>query len=122
MGDCHRVTFVDSTILFSYHPLFMILAFPLFMSEGILIGSFIKTSRRRLMLKLHLSFQLACSACAILGFSVIYYNKNLNNKLHFTTWHGLFGACSVVVTVVQTLFGLTLYYYPKKLSASIGVK
>jgi len=44
------------------------------------------------------------------GFVVIYYNKSINNKPHFVSWHGLLGVITVVYIVLQCCGGLNLLY------------
>ena len=44
------------------------------------------------------------------GVAVIYYNKILNNKPHFTSWHGLFGILTIVIFAAQALGGIFVLY------------
>jgi len=41
---------------------------------------------------------------------VIYYNKLVNDKPHFTSWHGLLGVITVVYILLQCCGGLNLLY------------
>jgi len=41
---------------------------------------------------------------------VIYYNKFLNDKFHFVSWHGLLGVITVVYMLMQCCGGLNLLY------------
>ncbi|KAL0160652.1 hypothetical protein M9458_044377, partial [Cirrhinus mrigala] len=53
--------------------------------------------------RLHWILQGLCVCCATAGLAAIVYNKNLNEKPHFTTWHGLIG-------VLTSVGGLPLLY------------
>ena len=44
------------------------------------------------------------------GVAVIYYNKILNNKPHFTSWHGLIGVITIAFFVSQALGGVFVLY------------
>lgn len=100
------MTFIS---LFSSHQ------FSLFMSEAILIfspyGSPIKTFAYRTKRRLHWILQVLCVSCALLGVATIYYNKHLNGKPHLTSWHGVLGAGTVWVTILQSLAALPLLYH-----------
>lgn len=58
----------------------------------------------------HWIIQVIAIFCNISGFIIIYINKNINNKSHFTTWHGLAGLISIIVTVPTCLSGLLALY------------
>ncbi|KAI9346699.1 hypothetical protein BD770DRAFT_328091, partial [Pilaira anomala] len=47
-----------------------------------------------------------------LGVSVIYYNKILNDKPHFTTPHGQLGILSFTFMLIQFILGSLLGYAP----------
>jgi cytochrome b-561 domain-containing protein 2 len=56
-------------------------------------------------------YMMAAAMCtAIGGFLVIFYNKKLNNKDHFTTWHGTMGLVTLLWACVQSVGGLLLKY------------
>jgi len=44
------------------------------------------------------------------GFITIYYNKSVNNKSHFVSWHGLLGVITVIYMMLQCCGGLNLLY------------
>ena len=50
------------------------------------------------------------SLLGILGVAVIYYNKHLNNKPHFTSWHGLLGILTMVFFLTQAIGGIVVVY------------
>lgn len=84
------------------------------MTEAIVIfsphGSPIKKLPHKTKGRVHWILQCLCVSCALLGFAAIFYNKHLNGKPHFTSWHGLLGLLTVSVVVVQSLAALPLIY------------
>ncbi|XP_076012671.1 transmembrane reductase CYB561D2 [Genypterus blacodes] len=101
--------------LFSWHPFFMTLAFSLLMTEAILIfsrhGSPIRKCLHKTKVRLHWILQSLALCCALLGLAAIFYNKHLNGKAHFTSWHGLLGLITVCVVSVQSVAALPLIYH-----------
>ena len=59
---------------------------------------------------IHQALNIAAVVFAILGFCVIYYNKDVNDKPHFTTWHGLLGLITVIFITGQSLGGDIVKY------------
>ncbi|KAL0977764.1 hypothetical protein UPYG_G00160920 [Umbra pygmaea] len=103
------------TSLFSWHPFLMTLAFSFFMTEAVLLFSPHCSPIRKLSHKtkgrIHWILQCFCASCATLGLASIIYNKHLNGKPHFTSWHGLVGLGTVCVVGVQCLAALPLIYH-----------
>ncbi|XP_029906615.1 transmembrane reductase CYB561D2 [Myripristis murdjan] len=103
------------TSWFSWHPFLMTLAFSLFMTEAILFfsphGSPIKKLPHKTKGRVHWILQCLCVCCAALGLAAIVYNKHLNGKPHFTSWHGLLGLVTVCVVGVQSLAAVPLIYH-----------
>nr|XP_022296974.1 cytochrome b561 domain-containing protein 2-like isoform X2 [Crassostrea virginica] len=92
----------------------MAIAMGLLMFEAITVfspsSSLIVSWQRSTKANIH-GFMIAASMCAaIAGFIVIYYNKELNNKEHFTTWHGTMGLITFVWACVQCTGGVLLKY------------
>lgn len=85
------------------------------MTEAILLfsphGSFIKRFPHKTKGRVHWILQSLCGSCAVLGLAAVYYNKNLNGKAHFTSWHGLLGLITVCVVCVQSLAAMPLIYH-----------
>ncbi|KAM8931185.1 transmembrane reductase CYB561D2 [Pelodytes ibericus] len=106
------------TTLFSWHPFLMTLAFSFLMTEAILVfspdSSLLRSLSRRARVRAHWILQLLSMLCALLGLGIIYINKVLQEKQHFSTWHGLLGGLTVLWAVVQSLGGVSLLY-PKVL-------
>lgn len=94
------------------------------MSEAILLfspsGSPIKSFPHKTKSRVHWILQCLCLTCAILGMSAIYYNKYLNGKPHFTSWHGLLGLVTMLVTGLQSLAAVPLLYHSMAKGWSLG--
>ncbi|XP_072522591.1 transmembrane reductase CYB561D2 isoform X2 [Salminus brasiliensis] len=93
----------------------MTLGFSFFMTEAILLfsphSSPVGKLKHQTKARLHWILQVLSSSCAVVGLVVIFYNKHLNGKPHFTTWHGLIGVLTVCVVVVQSVGALPLLYH-----------
>ncbi|XP_029455388.1 cytochrome b561 domain-containing protein 2 isoform X2 [Rhinatrema bivittatum] len=100
--------------LFSWHPFLMSLAFSFFMTEAVLVfspeSSLVRSFSRKIKVRVHWAVQLLSLFCALLGLAIISYNKHLNSKPHFATWHGLIGLVTVLFASLQCLGGSTLLY------------
>ncbi|XP_071351052.1 transmembrane reductase CYB561D2 [Trachinotus anak] len=111
------ITFLSrpGTSLFSWHPFLMTLAFSFFMTEAILLfsphGSPVKRLPHKTKGRVHWILQCLCVSCAVLGLAAISYNKHLNGKPHFTSWHGLLGLLTVCVAGLQSLAAVPLIYH-----------
>jgi len=83
------------------------------MTEAILMfsqQSSLVRGDRKIQVRSHWIFQILMIACAIGGLVVIYVNKNMRGKAHFTTWHGLLGLILVISVCLQALAGIGLLY------------
>ncbi|CAH3141667.1 unnamed protein product [Porites lobata] len=102
------------TSLFSWHPTLMTLSFGFLMFEAILMfspqSSLILSFPRATKIKFHWILQTAAVIFALGGFAAIYINKNMHNKPHFQSWHGLFGFCTVILICLQSLQGVAVLY------------
>lgn len=102
---------VSSNHLFS----FLFHQFSFFMTEAILLfsphGSPIKRFPHKTKGRVHWVLQCLCVSCALLGVAAISYNKHLNGKPHFTSWHGLLGLLTVCVVALQSLAAVPLIYH-----------
>ncbi|XP_055364907.1 transmembrane reductase CYB561D2 isoform X2 [Betta splendens] len=85
------------------------------MTEAILVfsphGSLIKSFSHKAKGCVHWILQGLCVSCAVLGLAAISYNKHLNAKAHFTSWHGLLGLLTVCVLGLQSLAAMPLIYH-----------
>ncbi|XP_069392776.1 transmembrane reductase CYB561D2 isoform X2 [Paralichthys olivaceus] len=85
------------------------------MTEAILLfsphGSPIKSFSHKVKGRVHWILQCLCVSCAVLGLAAISYNKHLNSKPHFTSWHGLLGLLTVCVVGLQSLAAVPLIYH-----------
>ncbi|XP_045884725.1 transmembrane reductase CYB561D2 isoform X2 [Micropterus dolomieu] len=73
-------------------------------------GSPIKRFPHKTKARVHWILQCLCVSCAVLGLAAISYNKHLNGKPHFTSWHGLLGLLTVCVVGFQSLAAVPLIY------------
>lgn len=84
------------------------------MTEAILLfsphGSPIKKLPHKTKGRVHWVLQGLCVSSAVLGLAAISYNKHLNGKPHFTSWHGLLGLLTVCVVCAQSLAAAPLVY------------
>lgn len=85
------------------------------MTEAILLfspqGSLIKKLPHKTKGRVHWILQCLCLSCAVLGLAAIFYNKHLNGKPHFTSWHGLLGLFTVCVVGAQSLAAVPLIFH-----------
>lgn len=83
-------------------------------TEGILAISsknlLTKALSFQLRVRYHWFFQTAAVACTIVGFIVVFVNKNIHNKHHFKSWHGIIGLTTVILTVSASIGGLLTLY------------
>ncbi|KAM8917218.1 transmembrane reductase CYB561D2 isoform 1-T1 [Spinachia spinachia] len=88
--------------------------FSLFMTEAILLfsphGSPLRTLPHKTKARSHWILQCLCVSCAALGLAAIVYNKHLNGKPHFTSWHGLLGLLAACVVALQSSAAVPLLY------------
>ncbi|MBN3288608.1 C56D2 protein, partial [Polyodon spathula] len=102
------------TSLFSWHPFLMTFSFSFFVTEALLIfspdSSPIQRFSHKIKGRYHWILQTLATTCALLGLAAIFYNKHLNNKPHFATWHGLVGLLTVLFAVMQSLGGVFLLF------------
>jgi len=102
------------TSLFSWHPFFMSLGVVFFIAQAILVfspsSSLIAAKPRAFKVKTHWILHLCGVACVIIGFIIIYVNKEINDKPHAKTWHGFLGYASVLQFCAHCLGGVCLLY------------
>ncbi|KAL3853109.1 hypothetical protein ACJMK2_016686 [Sinanodonta woodiana] len=100
--------------LFSWHPTCMALAFVCLMFEGLLVfnreSSLFSNVSHASKILTHQLMNIGAFIFALTGFLIIYYNKNLNNKDHFTTWHGVLGLVTVCYLPLQMTGGAIAKY------------
>ncbi len=82
------------------------------MFQGILVfskeSSLFVSLGHQTKVKLHWLFNTLSLISVLSAFAVIYYNKELQQKNHFTTWHGLFGIFTILYTSIQYIAGYNL--------------
>ncbi|TNN84329.1 Cytochrome b561 domain-containing protein 2 [Liparis tanakae] len=74
-------------------------------------GSLLKKFPHKTKGRVHWFLQVLCVSCAVLGLAAIFYNKHLNGKPHFTSWHGLLGLLTVCAVGLQSVAALPLVYH-----------
>ncbi|NXY66210.1 C56D2 protein, partial [Callaeas wilsoni] len=88
--------------------------FSFLMTEALLIfspeTSLLRSFSRKVRVRAHWALQLLALLCAFLGLGIITYNKHLNGKGHFVTWHGLTGLLAVLYAGGQCAGGVLLLY------------
>lgn len=98
--------------LFSWHPTLMILAYGLILFEGVRVFSskFYSNINKTSKITIHWIFQVISILLALIGFTVIFYNKILKNKWHFQTWHAVFGLATILITLIECTGGIMAKY------------
>ncbi|KAH9510206.1 hypothetical protein Btru_043769 [Bulinus truncatus] len=106
---------IPGSSLFSWHPTLMSIAFSLLSLEGIVIfsksSSLFPKLTRPTKATIHYFLMGSAVTCAIVGFYVIYINKENAGKSHLTSWHGLLGAITVGYACLQSTGGALAKYY-----------
>ncbi|KAM6454459.1 putative transmembrane reductase CYB561D1 isoform 2-T2 [Liasis olivaceus] len=109
------------TSLFSWHPVFMSIAFCLCLTEAILIfapeGSLFFCSHK-VKVQLHWTAQMLSLGAATLGLGFIISSKNRSELPHFISWHSILGLLTFLATCGQVLCGLCLLF-PQLLRISL---
>ncbi|KAM6219517.1 putative transmembrane reductase CYB561D1 isoform 3-T3 [Rhynchocyon petersi] len=100
------------TSLFSWHPVFMALAFCFCMAEAILLFSpehspFFFCSRKA-RIWLHCVGQALAILCAALGLGFIISSRTRSELPHLVSWHSWVGILTLLATGGQALCGLRL--------------
>merc|ERR1712228_1069306 len=104
--------------LFHWHPFLMTLSFVFLLPGGLSYLQPRLSAISSLGLKIgyiaKVRFHwIAMTFAALLGtcgVAVIYYNKILNDKPHFTSWHGLVGIVTIALFASQALGGIFVLY------------
>ncbi|KAK9692551.1 hypothetical protein K7432_014274 [Basidiobolus ranarum] len=98
-------------MLFSWHPILMSLCLVL-ISEAVLILQKTTSQTKPTAAIGHRYIMFGVGLLGVAGVSIIYINKAVNGKPHFTSWHGKLGLTAALLILGQILFGLTLHYFP----------
>jgi cytochrome b-561 domain-containing protein 2 len=92
----------------------MAAAFIFLMTEAIVVFSpraaLLPSASRKTKSKVHWIIQVCSGVALAVGLSAIVYNKYLNSKPHFATWHSLIGLIACVLTTVQLSCGVFQFY------------
>ncbi|XP_004582026.2 probable transmembrane reductase CYB561D1 [Ochotona princeps] len=100
------------TSLFSWHPVFMALAFCVCMAEAILLfspeHSLFCCCSRKARIRLHWTGQTLAILCTALGLGFIVSSRTRSELPHLVSWHSWVGVLTLLATSVQALWGLCL--------------
>ncbi|KAJ3328201.1 hypothetical protein HDU76_010408 [Blyttiomyces sp. JEL0837] len=116
------LTTLQDLSLFSAHPISMVLFMYMGVEGSIALAKKTKAKKtpaassssegsgnakvsRAEQIDVHASLMFAAVAACAIGFSVIYYIKDLNNKPHFATRHGLLGSLFATYALFQSIAG-----------------
>ncbi|XP_072279793.1 probable transmembrane reductase CYB561D1 isoform X4 [Pyxicephalus adspersus] len=98
--------------LFSWHPLFMAIAFCLCMTEAVLLlspeTSPLCTLSRKSKIRLHWLLQMSVPILAGTGTTFIVCSKNRSEQPHLTSWHSVLGLITLMATCCQAVCGFAL--------------
>lgn len=91
---------------FAFHPPLQVLAIGLFTYGILTLQPTNQPKTKAAGLTRHQLYMFLIGTPSILaGTWVIYYNKNVNGRAHFTTWHGFFGILTVFWLLGQIFVG-----------------
>ncbi|XP_026533685.1 cytochrome b561 domain-containing protein 1-like [Notechis scutatus] len=112
------------TSLFSWHPVFMSIAFCLCLTEALLIFSpeaSLFFCSHKAKVQLHWIAQMLALVAATLGLVFIISSKNRSELPHFISWHSILGLVTILATCGQVLCGLGLLF-PQLLRISLAAQ
>ena len=112
---CCALYMFSLSSLFNYHPFCLVIGYGVLMGEAIMYSRYIKSRSRKYWLRVHLILQLVGYLFVTIGFSVIVWNKISREKAHFQSWHALLGLFAYIITSIQIIFGLLIYFFRKQL-------
>ena len=105
--------FFDREILFTYHPVFMTLAFACFATIGAWIAAKTRSipagPARVSALWTHAGVNVASVACACVGGWAIYANKENKGRAHLTSWHSWVGIVALGLTAASPALGAVAF-------------
>ena len=93
----------------------LVFQFGFLLSEAILIFSpqisILASGTRKTRVFVHWAGAVAALICVVVGLATVWWNKELRNKSHATTWHGIVGYATVAYLGMQCCAG-TMVKYP----------
>ncbi|KAG5671709.1 hypothetical protein PVAND_001889 [Polypedilum vanderplanki] len=109
-----RVVNDKGVVLFTYHPTFIILGYLILMSNAILIMSdnhfLTKHLSYHQRITAHWIVQASALTLILIAQACIFTNKINFNKPHLQTTHSLFGICTVSLTILSAMDGISAKY------------
>ncbi|CAG9858920.1 unnamed protein product [Phyllotreta striolata] len=110
------MAFARPVEFFTWHPILLSFGWIFLLNEGVLLFSEDNFIGRKLRLshtmkrRYHwLTIALGVTL-VIIGFTIVIINKNIKNKVHFKTWHGLFGLIATIFCILTALNGTSALY------------
>eukprot|EP01147_Barroeca_monosierra_P007668 gene7668-595_t len=107
--------------LFPWHPTLMAVAFLGLMTYGISMFAPGQTLSYQDRVWRHFLCNTSAAFLACGGFLVIYINKDLREKPHFTTWHGFVGLLVTLTVAIQSA-GSAIFISPSISARILGAR
>lgn len=102
------------TSLFSWHPVCMSVAYCLCLTEGLLVfsaeGSPFCLKSRKGKVRLHWFCQALVLTVGAAGLGFMVASKNVSERPHLVSWHGLLGVCTLAATALQAACGVCVVF------------
>jgi len=103
--------------LFSWHPVLMSIGFVLLLLQAIVMfspeSSLTPNSPRTDKVQLHWMLHAFGAASACFGFAAVFFNKEMNGRKHFSTWHSKLGLATMLGLFLAVLGGIAANYTQK---------
>jgi cytochrome b-561 len=97
---------------FSYHPVMMTAGLLFCYGNAILLYRTFKQPPKLLVKIFHAIFLLISLAFGVVGFVAIVRQKDIGNRTHFMTYHSWIGLTTLILFVLQWVFGFIIYLFP----------
>ncbi len=97
---------------FSYHPFMMTLGLLFCYGNAILLYRTFKQPPKLLVKIFHAFFLLISLGFGVVGFIAIVRSKDSLNRSHFMTYHSWVGLATLILFVLQWVFGFIIYLFP----------
>jgi len=103
--------------LFSWHPVLMSIGFVLLLLQAIVMfspeSSLTPNSPRADKVQLHWMLHAFGAASACFGFAAVFFNKEMNGRKHFSSWHSKLGLATMLGLFLAVLGGIAANYTQK---------
>eukprot|EP01080_Neovahlkampfia_damariscottae_P000291 gene291-6705_t len=97
---------------FSIHPILMTFTYGFLIIEGMLVARQmnIVPSEKKNLLDQHFYIQIVSLMISLFSFSIVYFHRYFLFKTHFKGFHSLFGISTILLTILNVIFGVLLKY------------